>query len=269
MKITNICIKRLAIYKAFDLYFTCEFQRRKLYMIYFLTSSSTVGRDGGLNPANGFLENLREVFTMPLSGLLAASSPDDYERNERFAESVRASFEAEGLKFSCFRVLDSRTADEAEKLVADADFIVLAGGHVPTQNKFFADIRLKELIADFDGILMGISAGTMNSAELVYAQPELPGEATDPEYSRFLPGLGITRVMVIPHYQVIKDETLDGMRLFEDITYPDSIGRQFYALPDGSYILGEDGEEELHGEAYLISEGKIQKISENGDVLRL
>lgn len=206
---------------------------------------------------------------MPLCGLFIASAPDEPEENEHFAESVRASFEAEGLRFSCVRILDRRTAQDAARLVGEADFIVLSGGHVPTQNRFFEEIGLKELISDFDGILMGISAGTMNSAELVYSQPELPGEAADPEYRRFLPGLGITRIMVLPHYQAIKEEYLDGMRLFEDITYPDSFGRQFYALPDGSYILGEDGEEELHGEAYVIADGEIRKISENGDVIRL
>lgn len=30
----------------------------------------------------------------------------------------------------------------------------------------------------------------MNCADTVYAQPEEPGEAVDPDYQRFIPGLG-------------------------------------------------------------------------------
>lgn len=115
--------------------------------------------------------------------------------------------------------------------------LILAGGHVPTQNKFFERIRLKEHINNFDGILIGISAGTMNCAEVVYAQPELEGESIDKKYERFLSGLGITNFMILPHYQDIKDDILDGQHLFEDITYPDSYGRENSTLWKTEVIL--------------------------------
>ena len=57
----------------------------------------------------------------------------------------------------------------------------------------------------------------------------------------------------------------DGMRLFEEITYPDSLGRTFYALPDGSYLLGENGAETIYGEAYRIRDGKMERISGPGE----
>ena len=140
---------------------------------------------------------------------------------------------------------------------------------MPTQNRFFNAIGLKALLAGWEGVLIGISAGTMNSAETVYAQPELPGEATDPRYERFLPGLGLTKVNVLPHYQLVKDEVLDGLRVFEDVTYPDSFGRCFYALPDGSFLYLQEGKTELRGEAWRIAEGRCEKVCENGGVLVL
>ena len=51
----------------------------------------------------------------------------------------------------------------------------------------------------------------------------------------------------------------DGTRI-EDITYPDSYGREFYALKDGSYVLIENGTTTLFGEAYLIKDGKKKQI---------
>ena len=32
---------------------------------------------------------------------------------------------------------------------------VLAGGHVPTQNRFFLKIGLRELLTEFEGVIMG------------------------------------------------------------------------------------------------------------------
>ena len=91
--------------------------------------------------------------------------------------------------------------------------------------------------------------GSMNSAEIVYAQPEREGEAVDPAYQRFLPGLGLTKTMLLPHYQENKDDILDGQRVYEDIAFSDSHGRVIYAIPDGSYLFCKDGKEELRGEA--------------------
>jgi dipeptidase E len=108
----------------------------------------------------------------------------------------------------------------------------------------------------------------MNSAEVVYVQPEEPGES-DPDFPRFAPGLRLTRVNVCPHYQKVKNTVLDGLRLFEDITYADSMGHSFLVLPDGSYVLGENGHETLFGEAWRIADGRIEKICRDGQTLAL
>jgi len=38
------------------------------------------------------------------------------------------------------------------------------------------------------------------------------------------------------------------------------MGHTFFALRDGSYILSEDGEETLYGEAYRIRNGILELI---------
>lgn len=128
-------------------------------------------------------------------------------------------------------------------------------------------INLKEKIHKFEGLIVGISAGTMNSAEIVYAQPEMSGEAVDPNYERFLPGLGLTNTNILPHYQMVRDYILDGMRLYDEITYGDSFGRRFLALVDGSYLFIKDGKEIVYGEAYRIENGRIEKICQDGQNL--
>lgn len=203
------------------------------------------------------------------TALFIESDPSGHPGSERFAGEVWNALAEAEIRLCRSAVLDSENAYEAESLVTDADFIVLAGGHVPTQNKFFHDIRLPELMMHYSGVVMGISAGTMNSATTVYAQPELEGECVDPDYQRFLPGFGLTDVMILPHYHDYKDSVLDGLRVYEDVTYPDSKGRKFYAMPDGSYLYKADGKEIVCGEVWLIYDGSIEKINTDGEELYL
>lgn len=233
----------------------------------FLTSSPCVnGAERAiLNPENGFVARMRQALRSEPRCLFVASSPDDSEMTERFAQDMADAFKEAGMPFASLAVLDSRNADCAGALVAEADFLILAGGHVPTQNAFFQRIGLRALLRGFSGVVMGISAGTMNAADIVYAQPELEGESLDPDYERFLPGLGLTDAMILPHYQQVRDSLLDGKRLFEDITYPDSLGRTFYALPDGSYLFdGGDGQR-IFGECWRIRDGALARVSDVGE----
>lgn len=238
-------------------------------MVYFLTSSPCVEGACRFHNLNGFFDQLWEAVAHPCRCVYIASSPDDPEKNERYSGEMRGCFEADGFEFTDYTLLDRRNAGEASELVAKADLLILSGGHVPTQNRFFRDIGLRELLEGYDGVVMGISAGTMNCADVVYAQPEEEGEAVDPGYERFLPGLGLTQTQVLPHYQMVKDDILDGLRLFEDITFADSMGHRFYALVDGSYLVGDRHWEELRGEAYVVENGEMYQISKENDVIVL
>ena len=239
-------------------------------MIAYLTSSPCIygAPRAILNPENGFLDNLFSCLPAHPRCLFFCSSPDSPYLTDKFAHEMAAAFEEAGMAFSDFQVLDRRTQSDAQLLIWESDFIILAGGHVPTQNEFFQEISLKDLLKNYQGVVMGISAGTMNAAERVYVQPEEEGESM-PEFQRFLPGLGITHVNVLPHYQQVKDYYLDGKRLFEDITYADSYGENFYVFVDGTYLLVDDGVTTLYGEAYCLHDGVMEKISETGDILIL
>ena len=123
--------------------------------------------------------------------------PADRERTAHMAAELRATLEKSGYAVERFDSLDGANDADAPALVAAADLILLAGGHVPTQNAYFQRIGLRGLLSRFSGVLIGISAGSMNSAETVYAQPELPGESTDAAFRRYLPGLGLTKKQII------------------------------------------------------------------------
>lgn len=237
-------------------------------MTAFLTSSPCIygAPRAILNPENGFADNLRRCLPERIRCLFVASSPDAPHLTQRFGYEMASCFAEAGFLFSDFQILDRQNAKDAQMLIWKSDLIILSGGHVPTQNAFFQDICLKELLKNYQGVILGISAGTMNAATRVYVQPEEPGESV-PEFQRFAEGLGITDINVLPHYQMVKDSYLDGRRLYEDVTFADSYGECFYVFVDGTYLLIEEGRTTLYGEAYRLSDGKMEQISQTGDVL--
>ena len=213
---------------------------------------------------NGFLDLLREVW--PESGrcLMIAADPDIHPENDEMTNYFHRAFLNANLSCSCFELWDNRRSPLTREQLHSYDVILLAGGHVPTEHRWFERIHLKELIIGFSGIVIGISAGSMNAARTVYGWPERKGESSDPNHSLFFPGLGLADTIVLPHYQKIKGSSLDGRALFEDITCSHSFGRRFYAIPDGSYVLVENGVETLYGEADLITQGSIYPFCSYG-----
>lgn len=214
---------------------------------------------------NAFVDNLRAHWKPDSRLVVICSDPYNDPLNDEMCDTFTKCFRYHGLTVSSSVMLDGRNERDAAGMIALSDVILLGGGHVPTQHAFFERIGLKKLLRGYTGMIIGVSAGSMNCTDPVYAQPELPGESVDPDYKRFIPGLGLSRVQVLPHYQMVKDNILDGKRLFEDITFGDSFGRTFYALVDGSYVMRIDDEYTLWGEGYRIRDGRIEHICRDGE----
>lgn len=239
-------------------------------MTLFITSSPFIegAPQAILSDRNAFVQRIREALPENPKVVFVCSDPDDHRGTCEFAAITTAAFAEAGIFFGGYEVLDGTTANRAFGMFSHCDFVVLSGGHVPTQNAFFRKIRLRHLLHRFDGVVMGISAGSMNMAGTVYVQPEEPGESV-PEFRRFAPGLGLTAVNVCPHYQKVKDSILDGQRLFEDITYADSYGHAFFALPDNSYFYQDADGLYLCGEGYRIKDGILEQLTLEDEILDL
>jgi len=238
-------------------------------MTLFITSSPFIdGADRAiLSNANEFVDRIRAVLPENPRVVFVCSDPEDHRGVCEFAAITTAAFAEVGIHFSGYQILDGTNVSQAYGMICHSDFVVLSGGHVPTQNAFFRKIRLRHILHKFQGVVMGISAGSMNMAQTVYVQPEEDGESIDPDYQRFAPGLALTDVNICPHYQKVKDRTLDGQRLFEDITYADSMGHSFYALPDNSYFFQDEDGLLLCGQAWRIRNGILELLTVDGEVL--
>ncbi len=243
-------------------------------MTLILTGSPTRYGEDRFTEDNGFLATVKAELADAVRRrkhresapviLMISAAPDDRAFTDSVLEGMTLCVTNSGITPSKITMLDRRNCKKATELVRKADWVVLCGGHVPTQNKFLHEIGLKELLKGFDGLVMGCSAGSMNCADFVYSHPEMTGEASDRNYSRWLRGLGLTKLQIVPHYYQVRNYMIDGRRLFEDVIFPDSWRHSFYTFPDGGYILCKNGRETLYGTAWGISNGRMRQIcSEN------
>lgn len=217
---------------------------------------------------NGFLDNLRKHMTSRKCMVVISGNP----KKKRYGdpnEITRQSFAMSGIPFDEYIYVNDDNKEHIAEYIAKADCVNLFGGHLPRANAFINELNLKELLKDYNGVIIGASGGAMNMADQVYCIPEVEGEHIDPTFDRYLKGLGLTNINVIPHYHLFEElEFTDGTKMLEDILLPDSKKTPMIALPDRSYIIQQDDKIEIFGESYLLKNGEIKQICENGQNLK-
>ena len=235
-------------------------------MVLFLTSSFIEYKDLN-NPLPvhllsdyGFVDNIAKYWVEGSGLLVVAADPAAERVNDLTTSRIAEAFRLAGLSVGEAKVLDNRTAGRAFDLVRKSDVIILAGGHAPTQNAFFKEIGLKELLVGYPGIIVSLSAGSVNCAENAYLFPEVEGESDDPEFVRFTSGLGLTDISIIPHASYFRGYKIDGKDLINDIILPDSYNRKFYLIEDGSYFLVDNDVIRFRGRGEVLENGTLGKF---------
>lgn len=235
-------------------------------MIAFLTSSfvpyyEDPEKKTPLINENGFLANLKKYWTGPARFLVVASDPDDYHMTDETASQMETTFSDCGLRFEGVKCLDHRNSSEAESLVSWSNVLFLSGGHGPTENRFINEIGLKELLKNYHGIFLGLSAGSVNAADMTFQIPEYEEEVDNPDFSQHMPGLSITPLNIIPHAAYFKDLTIKDKDFYEDILIPGSHGEKIFFIEDGSYFLIDGGITEFFGKGEIIEDGSVRAIT--------
>lgn len=218
---------------------------------------------------NSFLDNLTKSITEFDNFLFICNKKRVYDVNDKSAKMIFDSLIEGGLPFkNCF-VLDKRTIKEAGELIEKANFIYIQGGTLPGQLRLLKKVNFTEHIKKSNAVIAGKSAGAMNLGKTVYAFPERKIEKLS---KRFLNGLGYYDYIIIPHFNLDKngyEYDVSGINLLRDYFIPNSKGRKFYAIPQGSYIFLDEDKHYLYGEGYTIENGEMKKVCENGEFISL
>lgn len=213
----------------------------------------------------GFVDNLRKYWKQNSRVLYFASDPDDFSGNDFQKREFEDCFRLAGFSLDEIKIFDSRCHEDLKNLMNWADVVYLAGGSYPTENAFINEAGLKEALSNFEGIFIGLSAGSVNAADDVFMFPELLDEAYDPDFQYHMKGLGLTQINIIPHIQYYARQTFGGKRLIEDILMPESNGHRLYLITDGSYFMIKGMLTFFYGKGWALENGKLYDL-ENGQV---
>ena len=96
-----------------------------------------------LNNTNYFVDRLRDSCNDIKIVTYIASDPDDFDKCDEHSERLKNNLILEGFNVDKVYVVDSRCNFSIADAIKISEMVFLAGGHVPTQNKFFNKIGLK------------------------------------------------------------------------------------------------------------------------------
>ena len=211
--------------------------------------------------SNGIVDQIKNNLNGNNAMVFIASTPDDKEKIKMYTELLFEGLKLSNISFNEYLVLDSSTADKAQEYIDKANMIYLSGGDTYLQSEFFKKINLREKLKGFNGLIIGQSAGALNMAEDVFNSPE-EMEESEPV---FFKGLGLTDINIEPHF-VLDDSDFDEAEKYQRNTIiSESNNRRIYGQCNGSHILiDNEGNVTTYGETYLISNGQISLICENG-----
>lgn len=205
------------------------------------------------------IPNLKKYIKNTNRIVYVANNPN-FEGNDLRSKLTFESFEMTGFKFKEKILLDNKNWRNAKEIICGADLVILSAGKCLCQKKFFKKIKLKKLLKNFGGLVIGISAGSMNLCKIVANFPE---ELVDVKEPRWFKGLGYFNEIIIPHFdgEAIKYQfECEEVDLINDYVLPMSYKRDFIGIPNGSYFLiDNDGKIEAFGDMYKISKGNVSK----------
>ena len=211
---------------------------------------------------NEFKENLFQLIRNGKKFLFICNTPEYEEYNENSAKCIFDALIREGLGYTEYVVLDNRTKDRAKELILGADLIYIQGGDIDPVLNFLDSVNGRECLRDTNAVIVGKSAGAMICSEDIYYYPETNEQVG---HEKWVKGYGYVDITMIPHFTFDKGNMycFGDFDLLNDYYLPDSIGHKIYAIPNGSYIMVDSGVTSLYGEAYIISDGKVEKICDD------
>ena len=204
---------------------------------------------------NKFLKNMKESIKDYNKFVIIASDPDNYELNDNYLKLDTEILALSGLKFKESLVLDNRNKEDIGNILKNSSLIFLSGGNTFQQNMFLNAIKLKDYIKETDACIVGISAGAINSAEIVFSSPENEKDLTR---SVILKGLALTTINVEPHFDLDNPNKIQM-----DSIIKKSNNRIIYGLPDKSYIFNN----KVYGKCYRIYKENIELISNDDEII--
>lgn len=203
-----------------------------------------------ISKEQGFNEIQREYLKKDIKNndtiVFIATTFDDYEKNDLYYNNLIKHFKNIDITFNKAYLIDNRVdKDLAKDYILKSNIIFLMGGDTNKQIDSVKEYDLFEILKSKEGIILGVSAGSMNqSSRVVYKN----------DYNNYViedyEGLGYIDINIYPHLDF---NNIDYLKeVFEVSNYTKTV-----ALPNDSFIRIENNNIDFVGEYYTIQNSKI------------
>lgn len=221
----------------------------------------------GISKEQGFNKVQKEYLKKDIKNnytiTFIATTFDDYERNDLYYNNLIKHFKNIDITFSKTHLIDNRVSKDLSKdYILKSNIVFLMGGDTKKQIDSIKEYDLFETLKSKEGIILGVSAGSMNqSSRVVYKN----------DYNNYViedyEGLGYIDINIYPHLDF---NNIDYLKeVFEVSNYTKTV-----ALPNDSFIRIENNNIDFVGEYYTIQNSKITmpgheyiKINHTGTIL--
>ena len=189
---------------------------------------------------------LQENLTKRDLIVFISADPENYAQNDDDRDGMHEMLAERGMAFAVKQVIDRRTgAEEAAKLIREADCIWLMGGESTWQLQLIRDLGLDTELRESKAVILGVSAGSMNLGRTVAYIWDDP---------HFYEALGLTNITIKAHYE--EGEWFIPRLLEMSKTHP------IVAMEDMSAIFVKGDDVWKVGEMHLIDKGEIGPITD-------
>ena len=198
------------------------------------------------------LQHVSEVFRSQIDKrdkfvFVASEFEKLHEKTDKYFEFFLNMFKEIGICFEESCVVDGRMSMiEAQQKVSEADVIWLSGGDTFAQIAYLQKYGLKKVINEFDGVIIGMSAGSINMAKTSICTLSC-GHQKQEIYS----GLGCVDISVEPHFirNSVSNELIEI-----------SQKHTLYGLCDDGVIVCSGNTVKCYGEVHKLYNGIIEKL---------
>ena len=234
----------------------------------------------GFDVNNAFGHGLGDMFLSELrdtkSIVFIPGSPEKIQKaKDKYVPTFINHFKNVGIEFeNSVLITPDMSQHEAQKAVREASFVMLMGGDPFKQKEMCDKLGLLEELKNYDGVMLGFSAGAMLMSRYIIITP------CSEEYPDFHieNGLNLDEISIYPHNNTSEEEypntlVIDGETYQKDdlVKVANEYGNYYllqdYLREDGftdvSVIKSTNGELEF----YTENDGRIWLAKPNGITL--
>lgn len=172
-----------------------------------------------------------------------------FKENDSYINKLIKAFLKKNMSFDKIHIIDERLSwDEMIRNINNSNIIFLLGGDTLMQIEYINKYKLKEKIKSKEKIIIGMSAGAINMADVVVLAKD--EDDNIPKLSIY-DGLGITSINIEPHCNFKNKK--HWQELIEASYKTDLI-----VMNDDCYIIGDNLKVDYYGSYLILHKGNIK-----------